>query len=512
LTNWPDDDIRLYSWQITSATISIFCAVLLFQGFNVFLRKQLITGLLGVHHSDPYYAYKISLFQIIHCFVYLACIHFGTGFASGVICGDPDVEEKINDHVWVFNDALRCSNNTEVPEEDMDKIRAEKRAKDAGKPCTEKTSVFMQTEDDEIPVQKKQHMLMQKKRKTKALGMLFAHMAGFAAICSGTSMQQLPLFANEKYKLLAWVPVIINQIILRIAFAASSALREWQLERLTKKEQSTATVNKEKAKEGIETIRELMKEEVEESENDVSSLSMSYLTVNVIRFTITDALPNEEGEEFHGFHPEMSHVIALYLCGFLAVGFAVLQAIFLAKNSALFHKYQGMHRFMEAVLNATGMCFAWCLLWATKWICKDKLFTHEIMGRVSLAFVLTSFAAGSVFAVDKIADKMRDNFDGDKETLEFVEEIIRIIINSLGILVGFSWEHSFDGSVVGVSQMTPRPVEFELFLGIAVCILILPAWRDYILQKVMLIEDMMGKKRSVPEKTGENAENGASHS
>merc|ERR1711977_284599 len=127
---------------------------------------------------------------------------------------------------------------------------------------------------------------------------------------------------------------------------------------------------------------------------------------------------------------------------------------------------------------------------------------HDILGRVSLAFALTTFACVSVFAVDRIADNMRSAYEGEKDTLEFVEEIIRVIINSLGILVGFSWEHSFDGSVEDIADNAPVSgaaaiVNTQLILGLSVCALILPAWREYILQKVMLIEDMMRKKRGL---------------
>jgi len=128
------------------------------------------------------------------------------------------------------------------------------------------------------------------------------------------------------------------------------------------------------------------------------------------------------------------------------------------------------------------------------------LFSHEILGRVLLAFMLTAFAALSVFAVDKTSDAMRNKYSHDKDTQKFLQEITRVIVNSLGILVGFSWEHSFDGSVEDVAATTSTPLpapEFQLGLGMSVCILILPAWRDYILEKVMLIDVMLKQKRAL---------------
>jgi len=204
----------------------------------------------------------------------------------------------------------------------------------------------------------------------------------------------------------------------------------------------------------------------------------------------------------------------LYCTGFLAVGMAIAQAVAMAKYHHVLKQggYNVLIRVLEAVLNATGMCFAWCLIWATKWLARmfseldkhqdmsDSLFSHEILGRVLLAFMLTAFAALSVFAVDKTADAMRTHFSGDRDTLTFLEEITRVIVNSLGILVGFSWEHSFDGSVEDVASTTSTPLpppEFQLFLGLSVCVLILPAWRDYMLEKVMLIDVMLKQKRGL---------------
>ena len=66
---------------------------------------------------------------------------------------------------------------------------------------------------------------------------------------------------------------------------------------------------------------------------------------------------------------------------------------------------------------------------------------------MSLAFMPITFTCSSVFVVNRIADMPSNAYEADRDTLEFVEEITRVIVKSLGILVGSSWEHSFDGSV-----------------------------------------------------------------
>jgi len=522
----------LYSWQITSTTISIFCSVMAFQGFNKFLVKRIVHPFVSPH-SDSF-NWIMTLFQFFQCFVYLACIHFGTGIASGVLCRrcrfNLNIDKEINKKVWVYTDALRSNNNS--PVENVEHIRAVKRAKGNETAVTETSSVYV-FNGEEIPVQKKAYTWLQRRRETKALGMLFAHLAGFAAIYSGKALQTLMIperlqgcGASYSVKLLGLMPVIINQVVLRIAFYVSNVLRDYQLKAATLADDNTDA-------EGLEKMQELMKEEVEEGENDVSSLSMSFLIVNNLVFFITDYLPAEESEQKvcsngqeqhidleHGWAP----VMMLYCTGFLCVVMAIAQAVAMAKYHHVLKSrgYNLLIRVLEAVLNATGMCFAWCLIWATKWLTKmfseldkyedksESLFSHEILGRVLLAFMLTAFAALSVFAVDKTADAMRTQFSGDRDTLAFLEEITRVIVNSLGILVGFSWEHSFDGSVEDVAMTTSTKAaepEFQLFLGLAVCILILPAWRNYILEKVMLIDVMLKQKRGLGDTSEEDSNN-----
>jgi len=527
LTNWPDDDIRFYSWQITSITISIFCAVLTFNGFNQLIRA-------AFEEPEDIQSTKnamiMCILHFIHCFMYLALMHLGTGFESGLIGSVQDEDALVSEAGWVYADALQCTNDELVPAADLCNIRAVSRGDDDAM-----RSVILipagETQKMEVPVQKKQHRLIRRKRRTKALAMLLAHMAGFAAIFSGTSLQRVFHELNTGYsEIVCWIPLIINQFVIQLAFKVSECVRHNTVKsRHAKNEQKTWTDQdqKKRAEEGLELIEEMMTEEIVESENDVSSLSMSYLFVNVIRLLLTSELPDVTGEEPEGWKPNLfRHAVALYGIGLVLVLLACVQAIAMQKFNKQI-KDKSTRRILNTILNATAMCFAWCVLWATHWTVEwwcDLTHWHpaRMRQKVVIAFVLTAFAAGMVFAVDVIDDKLEEavmasetagggsqenkkEVDAESRELlsqpkqeesqsahQLAREMIRIVVTSLGILVGFSWEHCFDGGVESVSEKAQPmfKVWFQLVLGILVCILVLPAWRKHILQKVMLMQEM----------------------
>lgn len=81
---------------------------------------------------------------------------------------------------------------------------------------------------------------------------------------------------------------------------------------------------------------------------------------------------------------------------------------------------------------------------------------------------------------------MADNAD-DIE----VDGAIRTVISALGMLVGISWERCFDAAVGGVTTSAmrtpgrhlPVPV-MNLLLAVVLALMVLPAWKWYILPKL----------------------------
>merc|ERR1711920_489836 len=109
----------------------------------------------------------------------------------------------------------------------------------------------------------------------------------------------------------------------------------------------------------------------------------------------------------------------------------------------------------------------------------------SLLGRVMMALELSAVACFVVLFLDKI-----DDYHAGSEDSRAGARAIQQIINALGILVGFSWEHCFEGSVAAVAGLTKHPRITKLVLGCLVTILVVPAWRKYVLVKAMMLEDL----------------------
>ena len=102
---------------------------------------------------------------------------------------------------------------------------------------------------------------------------------------------------------------------------------------------------------------------------------------------------------------------------------------------------------------------------------------------VLLALALSAYAFFLIFVLDKLADADFTGSDADA--------FIYTFMGGLGILIGFAWEQAFERSLETVveameegSHAYPEPV-LKAALAFFVVILVLPAWRIWILRTAL---------------------------
>lgn len=87
LVNHSDPDMQKYSWKVISSTISIFCAVLLFQAFNGVVEWKF----LGEDENSTY----AFLVDMIHSFVWFIITNLVLAYISGAIGTPPKSMEIV---------------------------------------------------------------------------------------------------------------------------------------------------------------------------------------------------------------------------------------------------------------------------------------------------------------------------------------------------------------------------------------------------------------------------------
>mmetsp|Transcript_88813 Transcript_88813/g.237657 ORF Transcript_88813/g.237657 Transcript_88813/m.237657 type:complete len:729 (+) Transcript_88813:90-2276(+) len=422
LLNWPDADIRRYSYDVISATCSIFCAVLLFDTFQDTLEVYLLDGRGIIVNIVANFAHQLVWFTVMQ----FTLAHFAMAHKS--------------------------------PEDRKEVINGE---------GTDDTQMNM-----------------------RCVGVLLSHMTGFAAINSWGSVQQTSWFRQTPAHSLAVLPM---------ALAVNVALQ-----RLTDTFRSRLTEG-----DGIEDeLEKMWDEEVEEAENDISGLSLSFLASQSLRFWVGGTLANEEGWETSATQYEHTcrQIVLLMSC---AAGFIVLTVVLLVKvkvsgkpqteeegeeHSATDHHSQhsaeeeedeeeeegGLsERFAEMLLTAFSMSFAWSIFYSARWGIAATQWTGQdqtLLG-VVLAVLLSLICFASIYILDKLADA---DF-----TDEVADEAIYQVIGAIGILIGFSWEQCFDAALSSLASATSNEHFTKLLLAIFCVVMLVPAWRLYILPMVV---------------------------
>jgi hypothetical protein len=313
-------------------------------------------------------------------------------------------------------------------------------------------------------------------------GKLITHMAAFASITAGGVLQQTALFSSGPLWAAALVPAHLAALLgtLLLLRTAGRPLRRQP-----------------GGQEG-EASEAFRAREMREAENEVMALSLSFLAVQALRFAISGVLPNTEG------HEEPAHIRPFACSLALLAASAVCAALVIASVIAGKHFQEGSaKRRATAVLQTmAAMAMAWCLLFATKWQLRRLMpesDPNSMMERVLLALAVSAGAFGLILVLDKIEDLDSTGEDADRALVS--------VIGAMGILVGFSWEQSFGGAVEVFASLTDSPVAVQLAFAGTVALIVVPAWRAYIITKCEKAEfeyqRQLGKRRSRTIHTGD---------
>jgi len=451
--NWQDDDIRRYSWSIISTTVSIFTAVLTFHGVNhalmSFLEKNLAL------EENGFFLVLISY----TCFLlWFAAMQIGIGIETGSF--SQYAPANLTQETWVIANAMRWDFGMTI---DTKYVRMPEASKSI--------AVINETE---LFVMKRQSQKEQMERRTIAVRTLFSHMAGFACIHAGSMMQHMPFFSQSPF--MSFMAVVCNRFFLLTVFSLAEGNEHPRKVHMEAHEDAREI--------GMEDphamCADLCKEEVVEAQNDIASLATSYLLVQSMRYSLTGVLPNDEGLEEPPIVVGLNTVLSLY-----GLGFGCIIVIVFLLHTGLAQRYKQAGVFQ----NTMGMSLSWCLFWSTRWVATENktlqafnMHPETMAGRILLALMLSAMAMAVIFLLDHVEDMAGE--DSEMGT------VIQNFINSLSILVGFSWEHCFDFSLEAVASKTPNPTNYKVLFTAVVACVITPAWRKYILVKVIQLEQL----------------------
>merc|ERR1711957_207384 len=131
------------------------------------------------------------------------------------------------------------------------------------------------------------------------------------------------------------------------------------------------------------------------------------------------------------------------------------------------------------------MGFAWCIMFGIRWACVIVPFVNleEMLGIVELSVALSFVCALCVFFLDTVDDIFKRGGASQAGSLATTA-----LINAIALLIGFTWEKSFDHGVLAVSTVSSHPESVRTVLAILVCCVLIRPWRRYLLAKVMYLE------------------------
>ncbi|CAE7921576.1 unnamed protein product, partial [Symbiodinium sp. KB8] len=426
LVNHDDIDIRMHTWKVINATVSIFVAVLLFQGLAG-VSDMICDRVIESHVKREFTKISIAYmtFAIFYCSL----------------------------HLILYNIA-------HMTDETSSKKSQEATFWSRAKP------VEASFEDLQ-------------KRKMACWATLFSHMSGFAIIRCSLDLQQLQSF---KVGVAVVVPTVVNALLLLLLFKITDAMR---------------------ARVASEDPRyQLWEHASEEAEDDVAAIGISFSAVVVLRFLLTGIMSNAEGLELPVLnHPHGAKIgigVAALVCAITSISILMIHAkiqernhrahaLVASQSTPAEYRQSYMTRWILISSSAFATGASWCALYMVKWIlfgfeeaADAEANPNSCIWRVVLALTVSFGSFVLVYFLDWLQDL--DSTD------ESADRAIGEVINAIGVCVGFAWEQAFDAGVNTIGSLTEHlgqyyPIWARLFVAAAVAMVMIPAWRLYLIKK-----------------------------
>lgn len=262
-----------------------------------------------------------------------------------------------------------------------------------------------------------------------------------------------------------------------------------------------------------------------DGENDAVGLAIAFPIVSGLRFMIGGVKPNNEGEEEAAEILEHTGAMVFWLYVCSAVGACLLAVPLLIERrkekkeegekkeeeeekaayqseseddeeeegeetgnqtmfEAMLKNLKDTDRFEEVTSSVFAMVFVMAFFYATQWLvivsgiwkrlqASNIDEVDEALVGMILAMLVSLVGFFGIWALDKFADADSASKASKKAS--------RKLIGAVGILIGFAWEQSFDGTMHSVTSVMSMGVWGQVGVTAGVIIVIVPAWVRFVI-------------------------------
>mmetsp|Transcript_132409 Transcript_132409/g.240864 ORF Transcript_132409/g.240864 Transcript_132409/m.240864 type:complete len:637 (-) Transcript_132409:48-1958(-) len=427
-TNNKDEEMKKYSWKVISSTISIFCAVMLFQSFDGVIEHWILMP----YTNGEWQEFAVDISHMVIWYTITQVVLFVASGASK----SREVRERLLEPYLTSKEDLRRVKDT-VQENCM------------------------------------------------SYGIVCAHLTGFASINAWTGLQRCYPFDSSAWA--ALLPLVLCFFAQEFLQRVTSICRQ---ERGTGWFQMMWNRQCQVAEDDVLglTLSVVSVNSIRLAINGMVPEGVGCLPDQHQREVGQTC---EDFDEYHRTQKQMFLLFGVGFVFVVALFFVKLfQEKFFPEDEEAEDKGNQFRvsnrtadRMSETLVIVLGMAFSWCTFFFNKQLLNDL--GHRYLGGETatiglfLALEVTYLAFGCMFLLNRLVELP------DKYTPPAVDHSIVAVINAMGVWVGFAWESTFEEGVDNLSEKTRKfggrdaPATARFVMGIIISIFVFRTWRRF---------------------------------